>query len=161
MSAPPPARPDDCVLCRIVARGSEDVLVSGGAWVAASLPGLSQPGALAVIARRHAEGLGELTPGELAMLGPFLGRVSRALQASCGAPKVYLFSFGERHGHFHVGMVARPENLEPERRGPALILSHLGQGPPPPELDRSAPEILADVRRRLGASGGATLASKR
>lgn len=87
----------------------------------------SLPGWLVVIAKRHVESLAELTAEEAASFGPFLHRVSRALQEVTGAVKTYTALFAEHpeHPHVHFHVVPRMADLPDDKRG-RRIFDYLG-----------------------------------
>jgi diadenosine tetraphosphate (Ap4A) HIT family hydrolase len=72
---------------------------------------------------RHIENVAELNSEEAAGLGPLIQRVSAALTAELGCPKVYVCVFAEaaNAAHVHVHLIARPKELPAERRGPGIF----------------------------------------
>lgn len=87
----------------------------------------SLPGWLVVIAKRHAESFAELTDAEAAEFGPFLHRVSRALQEVTGAVKTYTVLFAEHpeHPHVHFHVVPRAAAMPEENRS-TRVFNYLG-----------------------------------
>lgn len=87
----------------------------------------SLPGWLVVIAKRHVESFVELTEEEAASFGPFLHRVSKALQEVKGAVKTYTVLFAEHpeHPHVHFHVVPRAADLPDDRRG-KCVFKYLG-----------------------------------
>lgn len=85
------------------------------------------PGWLVVIAKRHVSSFAELTEEEAASFGPFLHRVSRALQEVTGAVKTYTALFAEHpeHPHVHFHVVPRMADLPDDKRG-RRIFDYLG-----------------------------------
>ena len=114
----------------------------------------SLPGWLVVIAKRHAESFADLTAAEAAEFGPFLHRVSRALQAVTGAVKTYtvLFAKHPEHPHVHFHVIPRRADQPAEWNGPR-IFSQLGVADelcvPEPRMN----EIAHAVATRLSAAG--------
>lgn len=60
-----------------------------------------------LVSRRHLGGPADLSDAEAASFGPTLRRVSRAIKAVTGAPKVYAIAFGEGAPHLHVHLIPR------------------------------------------------------
>ena len=65
------------------------------------------PGWFMLVSRRHLGGPADLSDAEAAAFGPTLRRVSAAIKAVTGAPKVYAIAFGEGSPHLHVHLVPR------------------------------------------------------
>ena len=87
----------------------------------------SLPGWLVVIAKRHAESFADLTAAEAAEFGPFLHRVSRALQAVTGAVKTYTVLFAEHPEHPHVHFHVVPRAAEMPKADRSLnVFNYLG-----------------------------------
>jgi len=80
---------------------------------------ISLPGWLVVIAKRHVASFAELTEEEAAEFGPFLHRVSRALQEVTGAVKTYTVLFAEHleHSHVHFHLVPRAADIPDDKKG--------------------------------------------
>lgn len=87
----------------------------------------SLPGWLVVIAKRHVASFAELTEAEAREFGPFLHRVSRALQEATGAVKTYTILFAEHpeHPHVHFHVVPRAAEM-PEDNRSTRIFNYLG-----------------------------------
>jgi diadenosine tetraphosphate (Ap4A) HIT family hydrolase len=64
-------------------------------------------GYLMVEARRHAPGLGDLTPEEAASVGRLASAAAAALRASEGAEHVYAAVIGHGVEHFHLHVIPR------------------------------------------------------
>ena len=60
-----------------------------------------------LVSRRHLGGPADLSDAEAAAFGPAMRRVSQAIKAVTGAPKVYAIAFGEGAPHLHVHLVPR------------------------------------------------------
>ena len=87
----------------------------------------SLPGWLVVIVKRHAESFADLTVAKAAEFGPFLHRVSRALQEVTGAVKTYTVLFAEHpeHPHVHFHVVPRAAEM-PEVNRSTHVFNYLG-----------------------------------
>ena len=134
---PPPYyhRPD-CNICRKqdgLKTGSElldsgrlgGYIVEGEHFLAEHAPlQESSAGTVILEARRHLLDFGEMTPAELAELGPILHRLVPAIKAATGVQRVYFLAVMERAPHFHLWLV--PKKNEGELRGAA----YLAQQPP-------------------------------
>ena len=96
-------------------------------WRVAHAFNTSLPGWLVVISMRHAASFAELTEAEAASFGPFLHRVSRALQEVTGAVKTYTVLFAEKpeHSHVHFHVIPRMAELPDDKKG-ARIFDYLG-----------------------------------
>ena len=96
-------------------------------WRVAHAFNTSLPGWLVVIAKRHVESFAELTEAEAAAFGPFLHRVSRALQEVTGAVKTYTILFAEHseHPHVHFHVVPRAADM-PEADRSTRVFNYLG-----------------------------------
>jgi diadenosine tetraphosphate (Ap4A) HIT family hydrolase len=93
----------------------------------------SDPGAVAawlvVAPRRHVLQIDDLSPSELAELGPTLGKVAAALRRESGCEKIYVNVFAEVLHHLHVHVIARMADTPPHLRGPGIFatLDHPAQ----------------------------------
>lgn len=120
-----------CMICKLSAKRHEGPLCERiyeeEHWRVVHAFDTSLPGWLVVIAKRHVESFAELTEEEAASFGPFLHRVSRALQAVTGAVKTYTMLFAERteFSHLHLHVVSRMADLPDERKGTG-IFGYLG-----------------------------------
>lgn len=87
----------------------------------------SLPGWLVVVSMRHVESFAKLTEAEALSFGPFLHRVSRALQEVTGAVKTYTVLFAEKreHPHVHFHVIPRVAELPEDKKGPR-IFDYLG-----------------------------------
>ncbi len=75
----------------------------------------------------HLTSFAELTEAEAASFGPFLRRVSRALQEVTGAVKTYTILFAEHleHPHVHFHVVPRMSDMPEDKRG-RHVFAYLG-----------------------------------
>ena len=104
----------DCLICAQHAAGVETVIEDENA-VVTHLPLTTRAGTaetaylgyLFVELRRHAPGLGDLTPDEAASVGRLAAATAAALRASEGADHVYAAVIGHGAPHFHVHVIAR------------------------------------------------------
>lgn len=87
-------------------------------WRVAHAFNTSIPGWRVVVSMRHVESFAELTEAEALSFGPFLHRVSNALQEATGAVKTYTVLFAEHpelsHVHFHV--IPRMDELPDDKK---------------------------------------------
>ena len=103
-------------------------------------------GWLVVVSMRHVESFVELTEEEALSFGPFLHRVSRALQEVTGAAKTYTVLFAEKseHQHVHFHVIPRMADLSEDKRG-RRIFDYLGV----PETEIVSLETRNDIAARL------------
>lgn len=96
-------------------------------WRLVHATGVSLPGWLVLVPRRHVTAIAELTDAEAELLGTWQVRASRALHDVTGCPKTYVAQFSEAEGysHVHFHIVPRQADLAVELRGPQ-IFSQLG-----------------------------------
>jgi diadenosine tetraphosphate (Ap4A) HIT family hydrolase len=128
---PPYYHRSDCKICR-----KQDGLKTGSQLLDTSRPGgyivegehflaehaplqESSAGTVIVEARRHLLDFGEMTPAELAKLGPILNRLLPAIKAATGVQRVYFLALMEHSPHFHLWLV--PKKNEGELRGVAYL----------------------------------------
>jgi diadenosine tetraphosphate (Ap4A) HIT family hydrolase len=128
---PPYYHRSDCNICR-----KQDGLRTGSQLLDTSRPGgyivegehflvehaplqESSAGTVIVEARRHLLDFGEMTPAELAELGPILNRLLPAIKAATGVQRVYFLALMEHSPHFHLWLV--PKKNEGELRGVAYL----------------------------------------
>ncbi len=71
-------------------------------------------GYLLLLSKRHAAGYAELIDDEALGMGLAATRLSRALKATVGAERVYVYAFGEAVAHLHCFVIARYPNTPPE-----------------------------------------------
>ncbi|HYS83165.1 MAG TPA: HIT family protein [Anaeromyxobacteraceae bacterium] len=110
-----------CLACRIVmgeARPAGGVVWRGeGLTVHASADPSPIPGWLVLTSDRHARALYDLTPAELAAVGPVAARVMNAQRSALGAEHVYAFALGDVLRHFHLHLVPRFADTPSRLRG--------------------------------------------
>lgn len=120
-----------CLTCHLTAIRHEQPLCERiyetEGWRVVHAYNTSLLGWLVVIAKRHVESFAELTPEEAAEFGPFLHRVSRALQEVTGAVKTYTTLFAEHpeHPHVHFHVVPRTAGM-PEVNRSTRVFNYLG-----------------------------------
>ncbi len=87
----------------------------------------SLPGWLVVVSMRHASSFADLTEEEALSFGPFLRRVSRALQEVTGTVRTYTVLFAEKseHQHVHFHVVPRRADIPEGKKGPR-VFDYLG-----------------------------------
>lgn len=106
---------ESCFVCRKHA-GREPpppggYLLSDDLWRVCHAPSARGPaGTLLVELRRHALGLGDLTPEEASALGPLLRQVCAALTQVTDAERIYTLMTVEGAPHVHLWLVPRPAN---------------------------------------------------
>ena len=98
-------------------------------WRLVHATGVSLPGWLVLVPRRHVTTVAELTDAEAELLGAWQVRASRALHEVTGCVKTYIAQFSEAEGHSHVHfhIVPRQVDLAAELTGPR-IFALLGDG---------------------------------
>ena len=120
-----------CMTCDLTARRFEmplpERIYETEHWRVVHAFNTSLPGWLVVIAKRHVASFAELTDAEASEFGPFLHRVSRALQEVTGAVKTYTILFAEHpeHPHVHFHVVPRAADM-PEGERARNVFKHLG-----------------------------------
>ena len=98
-------------------------------------------GWVALVLRRHATALHELTGDEFAEMGALLARTVQALHAETGCAKEYLACFAEadHFNHVHIHLVPRASDLAHELQGPRVFaLLKPGEGETAPEAEVQA-----------------------
>ncbi|MFG2823448.1 HIT family protein [Kitasatospora sp. NPDC048365] len=112
-------------------------------WRVVHAFGVSLPGWLVLLPRRHVTSIAELTDAEAELLGGWQVRLSRALAVVTGCAKTYVAQFAEREGfaHVHFHLVPRAADLPESVRGPRVFGLMGGTGLPAGELDRIALRI--------------------
>jgi diadenosine tetraphosphate (Ap4A) HIT family hydrolase len=121
-------------------------------WVIEHAYPCGMKGWLVVVLKRHAEVLHELSSAEMAELGQLLEKTGRALHEALGCKKEYvaLFAEGDHFNHVHFHVVARPVDMAPELKGPAVfkMLSVAEPEVVPPEEIKSFCEELQGYFQR-------------
>lgn len=127
-----------------------DNIVRTPEWDVVHAYDTSHEGWLVIVLRRHVHSLSELTDREAAELGRLTRDVSAALEAVLGVPRTYVVQFAEHplHPHVHVHLIARPDDLPKERRGPG-IFSQLGVIKSSRVPEGRMDEIAFEVRKLL------------
>lgn len=116
-----------CFPCDQQALGDDAPLserIAGDAhWRVVHAFGVSLPGWLVLLPRRHVLTMAELTDVEAAWLGCWQVRLSRALHDVTGCTKTYVMQFAEAEGfgHVHVHVVPRMPNQDTAHRGPGVF----------------------------------------
>ena len=138
-----PDEPAECLICSTEDAEDDRVVFRDELWAAEVAPGYEVPGWFFLRARRHAEGLTELTGEELATFGQRARDLTAAVTEVTGAPATYLLSFGENYRHFHALVVARGADVPPERRAGNILTLW------PERNDRAAATALVPAVRRV------------
>ena len=121
----------NCVTCHLIAIRLErplcERIYETKHWRVVHAFNTSIPGWLVVVSMRHVASFAELTEAEAASFGPFLHRVSGALQEVTGAVKTYTVLFAEKveHSHVHFHVIPRMSELPDDKKGPR-IFDYLG-----------------------------------
>ncbi|HXL92545.1 MAG TPA: hypothetical protein VN969_26725 [Streptosporangiaceae bacterium] len=149
---PPYYHRSDCHICR-----KQDGLKTGSALLDAPRPGgyivecehfvaehaplqESSAGTVILEARRHLLDFAEMTPAELAELGPILNKLVPAIKAATGVQRVYYLAVMEHSPHFHLWLV--PKKNEGELLGAAYLAQQ-----PPLSTSFSEAEAMSDKIR--------------
>ena len=141
-----------CVTCEFTAKRLEmplcERIYETEHWRVVHAFNTSLPGWLVVIAKRHAASFAELTGAEALSFGPFLHRVSGALQEVTGAVKTYTILFAEHpeHPHVHFHVIPRAANM-PEDKRSLRAFDYLGV----PEADIVPLEVRVALAEQLRA----------
>jgi diadenosine tetraphosphate (Ap4A) HIT family hydrolase len=92
-------------------------------WRLVHAMGVSLPGWLVLVPRRHVTAIAELTDAEAEQLGAWQVRASRALHQVTGCPKTYVAQFSEAEGysHVHFHIMPRQVDLAAEFTGPRIF----------------------------------------
>jgi len=155
---PPYYHRSDCNICRKqdnLKTGSElldsgrpgGYIVEGEHFLAEHAPlQESSAGTVILEARRHLLDFGEMTPAELAELGPILHRLVPAIKAATGVQRVYFLAVMERAPHFHLWLV--PKKNEAELRG----VAYLAQQPPLTTTYSEAEAMSRKIREQFEQS---------
>lgn len=147
-----------CRTCEMTARRDRgeapiwDSIVRTENWDVVHAYDTSHEGWLVLVLRRHVHAMADMTDGEAAELGPLVRDVSRALARVLGVPRTYVVQLAEHplHPHVHVHVIARPENLPKELRGPA-VFGKLGV----PKFSRVTEERMDEIALAMRAELGA------
>lgn len=146
----------DCLACQIVAG---KVAVPGGIiaenawWMADHSLGKHGLGAVVVKSRAHRENLWDLTPSESTSLGPFLQKVTYAMQTALRAERVYINSWVDTEPH-HVHFVLQARYLGKAELGlqglELQIYRALQAKPAEPDIIAIAAQIRASYQAAFG-----------
>ncbi|MGI8563108.1 MAG: hypothetical protein ACR2MZ_06050 [Candidatus Dormibacter sp.] len=103
-------------MCQLEDAAQDVVIFRDERWACEIAPGYEVPGWVILRARRHALGWTGLDEAELSSFGHRARAVAGALKRVTQSPATYLMIFGEAYPHFHALLVARGEDVPPERR---------------------------------------------
>jgi len=141
--------PDACFICR-KHRGLESIpggaiyedgsVYSGHAQIFEG-QAVAYLGYLMLEPKRHVRGLADLNDEEAQALGRLAVRLSRALERSEHAERVYAFVLGDRLPHLHIHLVPRYPGAPPQYWG-----VHVDEWP---EAPRGGPAEMAALCARL------------
>jgi diadenosine tetraphosphate (Ap4A) HIT family hydrolase len=106
----------------------------------------STAGTVILEARRHLLDFGEMTPAELADLGPILHRLIPAIKAATGVQRVYYLAVMEHSPHFHLWLV--PKKSDGEHMG----VDYLAQQPPLTSSFSDAEAMAVKIREQFEQS---------
>lgn len=154
----------DCLICSMEDTEPSARVFSDDLWAAEVAPGYEVPGWFFLRTRRHAERLTGLDDDETATFGRRAHDLVTAVERVTGAPAVYLMSFGESYRHFHALVVARTDDVPPERRGGA-VTGMLAEHRDRPTALRLAEQVRVSydavvgdrVSARIAAPGGSAV----
>lgn len=141
-----------CMTCELTAKRHQQPLCERiyetEHWRVVHAFNTSLPGWLVVISMRHVGSFAELTEAEALSFGPFLHRVSKALQEVTGAVKTYTVLFAEHpeHPHVHFHVVPRMADMPADKRG-KRVFDYLGV----PEAETVPLETRNALAERLQA----------
>ena len=116
-----------------------EIIYSGTHWQIEHAYPTAVAGWLVCVLRRHTEALHELTVEEWQELAELQNACVKLLRKRIMCPKEYVACFAEGKGfnHIHFHIVARPEEVPEDARGPK-VFSLLGQTAPRP----LSPEVV-------------------
>ncbi len=130
-----------CLMCELEDATEEVVVFRDALWACEIAPGYEVPGWVILRARRHALGWTGLEEAELSSFGHRARAVAGALKRVTESPATYLMIFGEAYPHFHALMVARGEDVPPERRTGDILKLRTERADP-----ARAHELLPELR---------------
>jgi diadenosine tetraphosphate (Ap4A) HIT family hydrolase len=122
-------------------------LRNGGFLLHALVDPTPLPGWLVLTAERHARGWYDLSPPELAALGPLAARVMAAQRAALGAEHVYAFAIGDVLPHFHLHLVPRRADTPERLRGRRCFEGLPNDMLPVAEVERAARAVAGALAR--------------
>ena len=118
---------DECLMCATENTTAERIVFRDDLWAAEVLPDYEVPGWFILRARRHADGITDLSDDEADALGRRARDLIAAISDVTGAPTTYIMGFGENHRHFHVLIAARGDEIPTEKRGGNIVLLRTDQ----------------------------------
>lgn len=141
-----------CKACVANANLSSDshVVWQNGRWVLRhTKPPYAALGWMTLHSQRHAPAFTQLTPEELADLGPTIAKISEAIIEATGALRVYIASMTETTPHFHAHLIPRYEG------GPkgweTFKLKDMAKVSPPDISAQAVQEVIRKVASQLAA----------
>jgi len=139
--------PADCWRCQ---QGTSDAIWSDEHWFVSPLPKPSGLPVVAILYPRAHHDLGDMPRHLVAELGPLIQRIERAIVSLGEIGRVHVCRWGDGSAHFHMWFMARTARL-PQTVGSLAAIWDDILPPLPENLWR---ETLADLARRLAATGG-------
>ena len=138
---------DPCLACEIVAgrvRPPGDVVWRDQRFVVHGAA-LSSPirGWMILTTVRHARAIYDLTPEELAGVGPLAARVMNAQRTALGADHAYAYALGDKLHHFHLHLVPRFVDTPAHLRGGRLFTVGDEGALPAAEIEAAADALRA------------------
>lgn len=112
---------DHCLMCATEHTTAERIVFRDDLWAAEVLPDYEVPGWFVLRARRHADGIADLSDDEAETFGRRARDLIAAISDVTGAPTTYIMGFGENYRHFHVLVTARGDEVPTERRGGNIV----------------------------------------
>jgi diadenosine tetraphosphate (Ap4A) HIT family hydrolase len=98
--------------CRLCTLLSEPAVWEDALWhVRAIEPPYGVPGWMILLPKRHTPGFAYMSDAEARSLGPVLRHLTRTLERTTGALRIYTAALGEAVPHLHVHLVPRLPEL--------------------------------------------------
>jgi diadenosine tetraphosphate (Ap4A) HIT family hydrolase len=119
----------ECRTCELLARRDAgeappwDCIVRNRWWDVVHCDSTTIKGWIVLVVRRHAATVADLTDDEVAVVGPLVRDVSRALHDLLGCEKTYVAQFAEStvHRHVHLHVIPKDRGLPEEHWGPGVF----------------------------------------
>ncbi len=133
-------------MCQLEDAAQDVVIFRDERWACEIAPGYEVPGWVILRARRHALGWTGLDEAELSSFGHRARAVAAALKRVTQSPATYLMIFGEAYPHFHALLVARGEDVPPDRRTGDILKLRIERADP-----ARARQLLPELRAAYAA----------
>ncbi len=135
--------PTDCKICGMLhAAAAEDVVLAGPHWAVVAMQDV--PGMLMAFTRDHDRGVGFLSDGAAAELGPLINALSARLVATGAFERTSVIYLGDSNAHTHFMLLGRKPGDERVFDNAPLLARFAAK-----DRDR-ARAIVADLRDALG-----------